>query len=73
MGRMFLSSSPSDDPEVDSETTYRAQIALDRDAQNRAREIAATFREELKDITYEGEKANSHIVNQRSGTLPGPR
>ena len=62
-------SSHCDDPEVDSETTYRAQIALDRDAQNRAREVAVTFRKEVKDITYEGEKANPHTVSQRSGTL----
>ena len=62
-------SSHSDDPEVDSETTYRAQITLDRDAQNRAREVAASFHEEVKDITYEGEKANPHTVSQRSGTL----
>ncbi len=62
-------SSHSDDPEVDSETTYRAQITLNRDAQNRGREVAATFREEVKDITYEGEKANPHTVSQRSGTL----
>jgi hypothetical protein len=62
-------SSHSDDPEVDTETTYRAQIAVDRDAQNRGREIAATFHEEVKDITYAGEKANPHIVSQRCGTL----
>jgi hypothetical protein len=62
-------SSHSDDPEIDTETTYRAQIAVDRDAQNRGREVAATFREEVKDITYEGEKANPHTVSQRSGTL----
>jgi hypothetical protein len=62
-------SSHSDDPEVDSETAYRAQIALDRDAQHRAREVAVTFREEVKDITYEGEKASPHTVSQRSGTL----
>ena len=62
-------SSHSDDPEVDSETTYRAQITVDRDAQNRGREVAASFHEEVKDITYEGEKANPHTVSQRSGTL----
>jgi len=62
-------SSHSDDPEVDSETTYRAQITLDHDAQNRGREVAASFHEEVKDITYEGEKANPHTVSQRSGTL----
>jgi hypothetical protein len=62
-------SSHNDDPEVDSETTYRAQITLDRDAQNRGREVTATFREEVKHITYEGEKANPHTVSQRSGAL----
>jgi len=62
-------SSHSDDPEVDSETTYRAQIALDRDAQNRGTAVAATFHEEVKYITYEGEKTNAHTVSQRSGTL----
>src|SRR5215469_230570 len=49
-------SSHNDDPEVDSETTYRAQITLDRGAENRGTAVAATFREEFKDITYEGEK-----------------
>jgi hypothetical protein len=62
-------SSHSDDPEIDSETTYRAQITVDRDAQNRVREIVATFREEAKDITWDGAKANPHTVSQRSGTL----
>ena len=62
-------SSHSDDPEVDSETTYRAQITLDREVQNRDKEVANTFREEVKEITYEGEKANPHTVSQRSGTL----
>jgi hypothetical protein len=62
-------SSHADDPEVDSETTYRAQITLGRDPQNRASEVAVTFHKEVKDITYEGEKANPHTVSQRSGTL----
>jgi hypothetical protein len=70
-------SSHSDDPEVDSETTYRAQITLDRDAQNRVRGVATTFREEVKEITYEHEKANPRTVSQRSGTrrylwIPAP-
>lgn len=62
-------SSHSDDPEIDSETTYRAHLTLDRDAHSRVSVIAAAFREEVKDITYEGEKASSHTVSQRSGTL----
>jgi hypothetical protein len=61
--------SHSDDPEVDSETTYRAQITLDRDAQKRVREVTAAFREEVKDITWDGAKANPHTVSERSGTL----
>jgi len=62
-------SSHNDDPEVDYETSYRAQITLDRDAQNRGREVTVTFREEVKEITYEGEKATPHTMSQRSGTL----
>jgi hypothetical protein len=61
-------SSHSDDPEVDSETTYRARITLNRDAHNRGTAVVATFHEEVKDITYEGEKANAHTMSQRSGT-----
>lgn len=62
-------SSHSDDPEVDSETTYRAQITLDRGAQKLVREVTATFREEVKDITWDGAKANPHTVSERSATL----
>lgn len=60
-------SSHSDDPDVDSETTYRAQVTLDHDPQSRATAVTVAFHEEVKDITYEGEKANAHIVSQRSG------
>lgn len=62
-------SSHSDDPEVDSETTYRAQMTFDRDGQNHVREITATFREEEKEITWDGAKAIPHTVSRRSGTL----
>lgn len=62
-------SSHDDDPEVDSETTYRAQITLDRDGQNLGTAVTVTFREEIKYITYEGDKANAQTVSQRSGTL----
>jgi hypothetical protein len=60
-------SSHSDDPDVDSATTYRGQIALDRDARHRVREVAVTFREAVEDITYEGGKPNRHVVSRRSG------
>jgi len=62
-------SSHSDEPEVDSATTYRAQIAFDRNTQGLVREITATFRETVEDTTYEGEKPNPHIVSRRSGVL----
>jgi hypothetical protein len=59
--------SHSDDPEVDTTTTYSAQIALDRDGQNRIDEVTSTFRESVEDTTYEGDKSNRHTVSQRSG------
>jgi hypothetical protein len=62
-------SSHNDEPEVDSETTYRAQITLNRNAENQVTAVAATFRAEIKDITYEGEKANARTVSEHSGTL----
>jgi len=62
-------SSHNDEPEVDSETTYRAQITLNRNAENQVTAVAATFREEIKDITCEGEKANARTVSEHSGTL----
>lgn len=62
-------SSHCDDPEIDSETTYRAQITLDRDAHKLVREVTAAFREEVKDITWDGAKANPHTVSERSGSL----
>ncbi len=62
-------SSHSDDPEVDSETTYRAELKLERDSSRKVTGVTVTFREEIKDITWEGAKANPKIVSRRSGTL----
>ncbi len=62
-------SSHCDDPEVDSETTYRAQITLERGPRGTVREVVSTFTEEEKEISYEGEKAVPRIASQRSGTL----
>lgn len=61
-------SSHSDDPEIDSETIYRGQISLQRGPQETVREVVSTFKEEEKEITYEGEKAVPRIASQRSGT-----
>ena len=62
-------SSHSDDPDVDSETTYRAEVKFDRDSHNLVTAATATFHEEVKDITWENGKAEPHTVSQRTGTL----
>jgi hypothetical protein len=62
-------SSHSDNPDIDSETTYRGQITLQRGPQETVREVVSAFKEEEKEITYEGEKAVPRIASQRSGTL----
>ena len=62
-------SSHSHDPEIDSETTYRARITMERGPQGTVREVVTTFTEEEKEITWEGGKAVERIVGKRSGTL----
>jgi hypothetical protein len=62
-------SSHSDDPEVDTETTYRAKIEFEPDTNGRVIAVTSTFREEIKDITWDGGKASSRIVDQPSGAL----
>jgi hypothetical protein len=62
-------SSHSDDPEIDSETIYRGQITLQRGPQVTVREVVATFKEEEKEVTWDGEKSTPRTVSQRSGTL----
>ncbi len=61
--------SHSDDPEVDSETTYRAQITLKRGPRETVGEVVSTFTEEETAITWEGGKAAPRAASQRSGTL----
>jgi len=62
-------SSHSDDPEIDSETIYRGQITMQRGPQETVREVVSTFKEEEKEISYEGGKAVPRVASQRSGTL----
>ena len=62
-------SSHSDDPEVDSETTYGAQITLTRDRRQRVTAVAAAFQEETKEFRGESEDGAPQIVSKRSGTL----
>jgi len=62
-------SSHSDNPDVDSETTYRAEVKFDRDTRNLVTAATSIFREEVKDITWESGTPEPHTVSQRSGTL----
>jgi hypothetical protein len=61
-------SSHSDDPEVDTETTYHAELEFERDMHNHATAVNATFHETAIDTTWESGKANHHTVSERSGT-----
>ena len=62
-------SSHSDDPEVDTETTYHADITFERDTNNLVVAARAIFHEKVVDTTWEANKANPHTVSERSGTL----
>jgi len=59
-------SSHSDDPEVDSETTYRAELTLERGAGGLVTAINAAFGGETKEFVGD---APPRIADQRSGTL----
>jgi len=58
-----------DDPEVDTETKYHADVEFERDANNFVTTAKSTFRETVIDTTWESGKAKPHTVNERSGTL----
>lgn len=62
-------SSHSDDPEVDTETTYHADITFERDANNLVIAASVAFHEKIVDTTWEANKANPHIVSEHTGTL----
>ena len=62
-------SSHSDDPDVDSETTYHADITFERDTNNLVTAARAVFHEKVVEITWEADKANPHTVSEHSGTL----
>ena len=62
-------SSHSDDPEVDTETTYQSDVTFEHDAKNLVTAASATFRERVVETTWEANKANSHAVSERSGRL----
>jgi hypothetical protein len=58
-----------DDESGDTQTTYSTEIKFERDAQARVTSIVATFREEEKDVTWNGSVAEYHPRAQRTGTL----
>jgi hypothetical protein len=62
-------SSHSDDPEVDTETTYHADITFERDTNNVVTAASAAFHEKVVDTTWEANKANPHTVTEQSGRL----
>jgi hypothetical protein len=62
-------SSHSDDPEVDTETTYHAEIKFEHDMNNLVTAASVAFHEKIVDTTWEANKANPHTVSQHSGTL----
>jgi hypothetical protein len=56
-----------DDPEVDTETTYRGELNFERDASDRIVAVSTTFQEETKE--FSGENPEPQTVSRRSGTL----
>ncbi len=62
-------SSHSDDPEIDTETTYRADVNFEHDSNSFVTAASAAFHETVKDITWESGKARAHTASERSGTL----
>ena len=62
-------SSHSDDPEVDTETTYHADIQFEPDVNSLVTAVSAAFQEKVIDTTWEGDKPNYHTVSEHSGTL----
>jgi hypothetical protein len=62
-------SSHSDNPEVDSTTTYRAEVNFEGGAKGFVSGVTATFREETEEFRGESAIAEPHTVSKRSGVL----
>ena len=58
-----------DDPEVDTETTYNAEIKFVRDSRHFVIALSAPFHEKVTDTTYESGMAKPHTTSEHSGTL----
>lgn len=58
-----------DDVDGDTQTLYRAEVKFETDSPARVTSIVATFREEEKDVTWDGSVAEYHPRGQRTGTL----
>lgn len=61
--------SSSDNPDVDTDTVYHAEVKFERDSNNRVISATVTFHEEVTETTWETGKAESHPQSQRSGSL----
>jgi hypothetical protein len=58
-----------DDVDGDTQTLYRADVTFEKDSQARVTSVVAAFREEEKDVTWNGSVAKYHTRSQRTGTL----
>ena len=58
-----------DDVDGDTQTLYRAEVEFETDSQARVTSIVVTFREEEKDVTWNGSVAEYHSRAQRTGAL----
>jgi hypothetical protein len=62
-------SSHSDDPEVDTDTIYHADIRFERDTNALVTAASAAFHEKVVDTIWEANKPNPHTVSEQSGRL----
>jgi len=58
-----------DDVDGDTQTLYHADVTFEKDSQARVISVVAAFREEEKDVTWNGSVAKYHTRSQRTGTL----
>jgi hypothetical protein len=61
--------SHSDEPEIDVETKYRADLTFDRDAKGIVTAAHVTFRDRVVETTWKGGQAVPRTTRDRSGTL----
>jgi hypothetical protein len=57
-----------DDPEVDTETTYRAEIRYARDSKDSVVALSVDFQEKVVDTNWDAGVAKTHTTSEHSGT-----